>query len=412
MTRRSQVFLAALFITAATTPLLLHVRSARAAAPTAVPFAFTTFDAPGAGSTMVVGINNLGDIVGSFNPIPGAAAYGLPSGFLGSGFIRHKNGTFVPVPGPGPNANGQSCNPLQGGLTNCYYMEVRGINDQGDIVGAYSQDVLNADGGLFRAFFQKQSGKFTSYLAPGHANSIFEKIEDTGIIYGCFHDEGIDNSSQASMHGVINFLTPGNSIQNLYSDSEDSSMITGGGPATFNYAGVFYDTTELRHRAFVVNAGHRTDFDVPGSNMTNAWDMNVEGDVVGVWGDNPNPIIIDGYPFHGFLRDRTGRIIDIEYPGSTDTHVFGINDLGVIVGSYVDTSNNVHGFIATPGNWTAEAANSGRVPVLNAAYAKGTSPKKVVAMMRIIPAGKPLLKASPTPACHHMGMAHMGVAQK
>jgi hypothetical protein len=282
-------------------------------------------------------------------------------------------------------------------------MEVRGINDLGDIVGAYSQDVLNPNGGLFRAFYQKAGGQFTSYLAPGHANSIFQKITDTGTIYGCFHDAGIDNSSQTSMHGVVNLLTARNSIQNLYSSPEASSMTTGGGPLALQYSGVFYDSQAQRHRAFVMNAGQRTNFDVPGSNLTQAWDMNVEGDVVGVWGNNADPIVIDGYPFHGFLRDRTGKFIDIEYPGSIDTHVFGINDLGVIVGSYVDTSNNVHGFVARPGNLYADIRSS-KVQLMNASLNLTRDPNMRTAMMQVIPGDKPLLKAAQVPACHQMAM--------
>lgn len=385
--------------------LLFHAKVAKANPPSAVPFTFKSFDAPipGAASTQIWGINNLGDVVGSYNFIPGAAALGVPAGFFGQGFIAYHNGQFVSLPGPGP-INPGNCNPAAGAFSDCYYMEVRGINDLGDIVGAYSQDVLNPDGGLFRAFYKRaQDASITSYLAPGHANSIFQKITDSRLIYGCFHDEGLDNSSQASMHGVINLLTWDNKIQNLQSSPEGSSMNTGGGPAAIQYSGVFYDSSSLRHRAFVFNAGHRTNFDVPGSNVTQAWDMNVQGDVVGVWGNNANPIIIDGYPFHGFLRDRTGKIIDIEYPGSTDTHVFGINELGVIVGSYVDTSNNVHGFIAYPGNKTAELMRQEQPKLLKAAF-KNAPPTIQVAMMRIIANDQPLLKAAQLPPCHQMAM--------
>ena len=390
--------------------LFLYVYSAAAATPRAVPFTFVTVDAPvqGAASTMVVGINNVGDMVGSYNPIPAIANLNAPSGFLGTGFVMYMNGKFVSIPGPGP-VNPQGCNPLQGSFANCYFMEVRGINNQGDIVGTYSQDLFNPDGGLFRAFFQKHNGTFTSYLAPGHANSIFQKITDTGLIYGCFHDEGIDDSSQASMHGVINRLKENGEIQNLASSPESSSMNTGGGPAAHQYAGVFYDSTSLRHRAFVVEGDHRTNFDMPGSNLTQAWDMNVLGDVVGVWGNNADPIKIDGYPFHGFLRDRTGTFIDIEYPGSIDTHVFGINDLGQIVGSYVDQNKNLHGFIAYPGDHRAELARPKQPLMLKASYnTAGEAPNVQVAMMQIVPKDKPLLPAS-QPASHPASHHHMSL---
>src|SRR5580658_9268247 len=84
--------------------VFFHSRSATAAMSAVVPFTFATIDVPvpGAGSTMVAGINNLGDVVGSYNFIPGAAALGVPAGFLGNGFVWHRNGKFTTIPGPGP----------------------------------------------------------------------------------------------------------------------------------------------------------------------------------------------------------------------------------------------------------------------------------------------------------------------
>jgi hypothetical protein len=144
------------------------------------------------------------------------------------------------------------------------------------------------------------------------------------------------------------------------------------------------------------------DFDMPGSNMTQAWDMNVQGDVVGVWGNNANPIAIDGIPFHGFLRDRGGNFIAIDYPGSIDTHVFGINSWGEIVGSYVDKSNNIHGFLARPGDQQADMIRSARPAIVNGSFVRAIT-NVHVAMMPVIPKDKPLLAPSQVPACHRIG---------
>ena len=357
--------------------LLFHGRAATAGVATQIPFTFVTVDVPvpGAGSTSVVGINNHGDMVGSYNFIPGVGALGLPAGFLGKGFVWYQDGTFTTIDGPGP-ANPQLCQP-PAALQSCYYIEARGINDRGDIVGTYTQDVLNEQGGLFQAFYQQAGGQFTSYLFPGHTNTIFQRIKDTGVIYGCFHDEGIDNSSQASMHGIINRLRPDGSMQNIEYKTDGTTMNVGGGPVGAQYAGVWYDLVALRHRAYIFTGGERVDFDMPGSNMTQAWDMNLAGDVVGVWGDDPDPVVIDGIPFHGFLRDRSGNFIAIDYPGSIDTHVFGINELGDIVGAYVDSSYNMHGFIARPGDEQTASVYGARF----------ANTKARVAMMPVIPRG-------------------------
>src|SRR5258708_39668296 len=116
--------------------LLFHGRRAAAAEPSKVPFTFVTVDVPvpGAASTMVVGINNRGDMVGSYNFIPGAGAFGLPPGFLGKAFVWSADGTFTTIDGPGP-VNPQLCQPPQS-FQSCYFIEARAINDQGDVVGA------------------------------------------------------------------------------------------------------------------------------------------------------------------------------------------------------------------------------------------------------------------------------------
>ena len=71
-----------LFLVGIGCALLFHGRAATAADASSIPYTFVTVDVPvpGAGSTMVVGINNLGDMVGSYNFIPGAGALGLRPG--------------------------------------------------------------------------------------------------------------------------------------------------------------------------------------------------------------------------------------------------------------------------------------------------------------------------------------------
>ncbi len=382
--------------------LLFKGVAATAAHPSKIPFTFITVDVPvqGAGSTMVVGVNNRGDVVGSYNFIPGAAALGLPAGFLGKAFVWRRDGRFTTIDGPGP-VHPELCQPQAGTFKNCYYIEARGINEQGDIVGTYSQDILSQPGGLLRAFYQRAGGPFSSYLFPGHTNTIFQGITTSGVIYGCFHDEGIDDSPQESMHAIINLLRPNGTVQNLDFETGGTTMNVGGSPGAQRYAGVWYNFATKRHSSYVVVHGRRVNFDMPGSNLTNAWDMNDEGEVVGVWGNNPDPIQLDGIPFHGFLRDRRGNYVSIDYPGSLDTHLFGINERGDMVGSYVDQNYKIHGLIVRQGD-RREHMNHSAWPSM------GADPNVVVAMMPVIPKELPLLApAKSLPACHRVGRRNL-----
>src|SRR5436190_1742857 len=75
----------------------------------ALPITFTTIDPPGSTSTLPVGINPQGDIVGRYT------ASGVVHGFL-----LHE-GTFTTIDFPGSSGT-----------------QLRGISPEGDIVGAYN----------------------------------------------------------------------------------------------------------------------------------------------------------------------------------------------------------------------------------------------------------------------------------
>jgi uncharacterized membrane protein len=54
---------------------------------------------------------------------------------------------------------------------------------------------------------------------------------------------------------------------------------------------------------------------------------------------------------HGFKRYSNGTIIHLNYPGATDTGATGINDSGVVVGTYFGADSAEHGFIYHRGQW-------------------------------------------------------------
>jgi probable HAF family extracellular repeat protein len=63
-------------------------------------------------------------------------------------------------------------------------------------------------------------------------------------------------------------------------------------------------------------------------------------------GDDCPPVCVSGVA-RGFLLDD-GMYTTLDVPGSTATFAEGINNLGQIVGDYLDGSGNRHGFLATP----------------------------------------------------------------
>jgi hypothetical protein len=87
-----------------------------------------------------------------------------------------------------------------------------------------------------------------------------------------------------------------------------------------------------QQQSYMIENGVFTSFMVPGSNLTNAWDVNPDGAIVGVYRV--------GTTLRGFLRTEDDDLDEvtyttIHYPGSAVTRAFGINAGGDIVGNYV-----------------------------------------------------------------------------
>ena len=131
---------------------------------TLVSGSYTTLDVPGPYSTGLFGINDNGDISGTFgsNVQPNA-------GFL------YKNGTFTIF--SDPNATGETF--------------ADGINNLDQIVGRYNA------GGVNHGFLRNPNGTFQTIDYPGAASSTALGINDDGDIVGAYHD------AQNHIHGFI-----------------------------------------------------------------------------------------------------------------------------------------------------------------------------------------------------------------
>ena len=77
---------------------------------------------------------------------------------------------------------------------------------------------------------------------------------------------------------------------------------------------------------------------------TDAIGINVLGDIIGIWYDDPDPNIANA---HGFLLTRHG-FEAADAPRRDLQSRRGTNDLGRIVGFYVAEDGSLHGFLRTP----------------------------------------------------------------
>jgi hypothetical protein len=83
----------------------------------------------------------------------------------------------------------------------------------------------------------------------------------------------------------------------------------------------------------------------PGSLVTYALGLNDAGNVVGIYLDSQQQV-------HGFLLQGTAYTT-IDFPGAVATEALGTNKHGDIVGDYTDSTGTVHGFVLMNGRFLA-----------------------------------------------------------
>jgi probable HAF family extracellular repeat protein len=290
-------------------------------------YTFTPLNVSGAAATIPSGINSNGEVVGWYTQ------GGVTRGFT---YLDGAYTTNIVYPGAA--------------LT-----QLRGISPSGVIVGSYRNPGEPA--GNAHGFVLTTDGTFIPVNYPGHTNHISQRILPDGTILGCLHDwdqmvtmRGVQITREAYAPNANTSATDGYSSIDAF-----GSMTNGGTPGGTMFTGLYTDMDSNLPRGFVIDHGTFTGFDVPGSDGTNAWDMNPAGTIVGLFADAATEHI------HGFVLEHwrvvdgavVGQYTTIDYPLSASTHaaytdVFGINPQGDLVGKYRETSatSPAHGYIA------------------------------------------------------------------
>jgi probable HAF family extracellular repeat protein len=246
-------------------------------------FVFTMIDVPFTTTfspvrTQALGINVFGLIVGSYSDLQGNLN-------TERGFLRDSEGRFTPIDVP-------NVPPFVGPFDTPPFDTVPlGINAIGVIVGRYS----NASGFEGQhCFIRSPDGLFTTLDVPNRIGTTCTGINNQGQIIGRARDP----------------------------------------------------ITRLNH-GFLFSDGVFTQIDFPGANVTFARRINNHGQIVGDY-------VIE-FPLtrrgHGFMLEK-GQFTKIDFPGALETDTSDINDRGQIAGGYVDSENFAHGLLFYKGVFT------------------------------------------------------------
>ena len=350
---------------------------------------FITFDAPGADTTpgdnngtYPSGINAFGVIAGSFQT----------ADTVSHGFIRSRHGEFITFQAPGADTtpgsfNGTSPSSINdlGVVTGSYWDATglshgflrtpdgkfttfdapgavtgttpRAINFEGAVVGFYTDSNFS-----FHAFLRRPDGKFTTWIGPdactgngsdGCFGSGASNINAFGTVAGGFED----NSGNFVHHDFIRNAEGKLITFDVPSAGSGSYQGTGcpGCNTGLNQfgaiAGIFSDANSVNHGFVRRPDGKITTFDVPGAGTASYQGTGCFSDCpvsINDWGAITGIYIDANFTYHGYLRNREGKIVTVDPVGSIFTFPGGINDLGSITGYYIDGNGVYHGFLTIP----------------------------------------------------------------
>jgi probable HAF family extracellular repeat protein len=254
---------------------------------------YTQIDVPDATLTNCDGINTAGEIVGVYQD---------------SDFISH---AFLLIAG-------QSTTIDRPGFA---YTAAFGINDVGQIVG--SNDPSD------QAFtYDIATQTFTEIGFPGADITLPFAINNAGAIAGTASDGGREQTGFELLGSTYKIVAPPKTY------NVTVSGITASGEVLGTISGL------AGPRTFLFHEGGYTLLKITGVSNPIVSGVNPAGTVfVGYYEDAGADV--------GFLY-QAGNLQQLNFPGSMYTLPAGINSAGMVVGTFLDSGLNTHGFLWTP----------------------------------------------------------------
>jgi uncharacterized membrane protein len=215
-------------------------------------------------------------------------------------------------------------------------------NSTHEIVGEFDDMV---DGKTKTHGFILNKGAFTTVDVPpelGVATQI-NGINAPGQLMGTYFESTGTTHAFFLTKGAVTTLDPPGAIRS------QGGFINAQGQAVGTYR-TLEGTFQKRH-GFIWRKGNFTTFNVPKDHPefgTVAMGINDIGEVVGNFVDESG----DNFHRHGFLRSSKGTFTTFDVPGRTFTSPTGINNSGQIVGFYADDNFFFHGFVLHKGVFT------------------------------------------------------------
>ena len=191
-----------------------------------------------------------------------------------------------------------------------------GINEQGEIVGEVIVDNSKDSG-----FVRDKRGRIRIFDIPGARGTEAHSLNNQGQIVGAYSEDAPLVEASAMPRA---FLLDREELIRI--DVPDATLtIANGINERGQVVGFYVDAAGTPH-GFRWHEGRFTTIDFPGAPATSLTGINNRGQIVGVYGPTTEPVL------HGFLLSG-GAYATFDAPGVPVTTPLDINDRGQIVGS-------------------------------------------------------------------------------
>lgn len=186
--------------------------------------------------------------------------------------------------------------------------------------------------------FSQSSYTYSSIDYPSALLTRAFDINDAGTIVGVFRLPGQENRGFMLRQGKFTEIPA--------PDPDAGFRAARGINDRDEVVGLFTLNVDDSEHGFLLSAGSKLRLDFPGAAATDGFGVNNLGSIVGSFVDSSGVV-------HGWLR-RAGSYTQIDIPGALDTVTFGVNDRGQIVGGWDIAPNTIvgHSFLLAQGKVT------------------------------------------------------------
>ena len=208
--------------------------------------------------------------------------------------------------------------------SNISYTQGGAIASNGIIAGIFASNT-----GEIAGYERRTDGQFSpSILFPGSIVTSAYGVNSAGVVSGTFFSDA-DHGFFFNRGTYTQYDVPG-AIHTNVTGLNDAGDFCG-----------YYFTDAAVITPFANIGGTLTPFSIPGIDVIYARAINNLGQVAGGYVDPADPQVE-----HGFLRNPDGTLLyPLDYPASLTSSVFGLNDMGALVGTYRDSNLVFHAFL-------------------------------------------------------------------